>query len=151
MRLHVALVGFLALASLTACTAEPSTPPAVTVTYTCCVATDVETPYQPGQTMTVHWIVQTPEEPVSGPPQVELTASLTGPYASADDLKGGAAGAATYTAAPVRPSGAPDEQPVSTIVIGADAQPGLYNLVTSANQDGATSGGSSVVRVDPKS
>jgi hypothetical protein len=150
MRPHVLLTGFLALAGLTACTAEPSPPPAVPVTYTCCEAADVEMPYQPGQTMTVHWIVQTPEEPVSGPPAVELTASLTGPYASADDLKGGTAGAATYTAAAVRPSGAPDEQPVSTIVIGADAQPGLYNLVTSANQGGATSGGSSVVRVDPK-
>jgi hypothetical protein len=150
MRPHVVLAGFLALASLTACTTEPSTPPAVTVTYTCCVAADVETPYQPGQTMTVHWIVQTPDGPVSGPPQVELTATLTGPYASADDLKAGAGAANTYTAAPVRPSGAPDEQPVSTIVIGTDAQPGLYNLVTSANQDGATSGGSSVVRVDSK-
>ncbi|GIF48078.1 hypothetical protein DFJ67_2028 [Asanoa ferruginea] len=149
MRPHALLLGFVALAGLSGCTESAS--PTVTVTYSCCVAADVETQYRPGQTMTVHWIVQTPEGPVSGPPQVELTASLAGPYASADDLKGGAAPATTYTAVPVRPAGTPDEQPVSTIVIGADAQPGYYNLVTSANQDGATAGGSSVVRVVAKS
>ena len=36
-------------------------------------------------------------------------------------------------------------------MIGADAQPGYYNLRTSANQDGATAGGASVIRVVAKS
>ncbi|MBM0235877.1 hypothetical protein JNW88_00040 [Micromonospora sp. ATA32] len=125
------------------------------VTYTCCEAGDVDRLYQPGQTLTVHWTVESPD-PGATPPQVELTARLTGPFATIDDLKAAAedthavSGLATFAAAPVRPSGTPDERPVSTIVIGPEAKPGYYNLITSVIGDDDTASGASIVRVVPR-
>jgi len=141
-----AVVAFLAACDAGAPENDGAAP--AQLTYTCCSATDVDTLYHPGQTMSVHWMV---EGPATGSPQVELTASLTGPYPTADELKaddsGTAAGKVTFTAAPVRPAGTPGEHPVSTIAIGSDARPGYYNLTTSMKQGGATDGGASIVRV----
>ncbi|MBU8856446.1 hypothetical protein KSK32_04125 [Micromonospora sp. WMMB482] len=122
-------------------------------TYTCCEALDVDRPYQPGQTLTVHWTVESPDEPSSTSPQVELAARLTGPYGTVDDLKAASTvpGLVTFSAAPVRPAGTPGERPVSTIVIGSAARPGFYDLVTSVIDGGSTTtGGSSIVQVVPK-
>ncbi|MFD2767082.1 hypothetical protein [Micromonospora eburnea] len=139
----------LVLPLLAACGTEPAGPEGATsVTYSCCEAGDIDRPYQPGQTLTVHWTVESPEQPAVAPPQVELTARLTGPYATTGDLKAAAdPGPATFEAAPVRPSGGPDERPVSTIVIGTDAEPGYYNLVTAVVSDGSTVSGASIIRV----
>lgn len=130
---------------------SPLPPPAI---YTCCDAADVKTLYQPGQTMTVHWTVEMPEGPVTGPSTVRLHASLTGPYATVDELKEAAddahsaATTRTFTAAPVRPSGAAGEPPVSTIVIGREAKPGYYSLVTKViDSTNASSTGRSIVQV----
>ncbi|NES29193.1 hypothetical protein GCE86_18395 [Micromonospora terminaliae] len=130
---------------------------AAPVSYRCCEAQDIERPYQPGQTLTVHWTVESPDGPGGGHPQVELTARLTGPFATVSDLKAAteanpnAPGPVTFAAAPVRPSGLPDERPVSSVVIGPDARPGYYNLVTSVVDGGNTaSGGGSIVRVVPR-
>ncbi|GAB1643775.1 hypothetical protein [Krasilnikovia sp. MM14-A1259] len=123
------------------------------VTYTCCSAKDVDPPYRPGQTMSVHWKAAPPDGPSAGAPQVELTARLTGPYASVDGLKAatedlqGAAGDVTFTAPAIRPSGTPGEQPVSTILIDADARPGYYDLITSVKQGGTSNSGASVIQV----
>ncbi|MEU4679852.1 hypothetical protein [Micromonospora sp. NPDC023737] len=87
---------------------------------------------------------------------VELAARLTGPFATAGDVKAAteaapsAPGLVTFTAAPVRPSSTPDERPVSTIVIGPEAEPGYYNLVTSVGGDDHTVSSGSIVRVVPK-
>jgi hypothetical protein len=126
------------------------------VSYTCCDAKDVDTHYQPGQTMAVHWIVNSENGTAEGGPQVELAARLTGPYAAVADLKAAASdtrsasGDVTFAAAPVRPSGTAGERPVSTILIGSDAKPGYYNLIFSVTQDGGTVGGASIVRVVAK-
>ncbi|MGN9803046.1 hypothetical protein [Micromonospora sp. L32] len=150
------LLACLVMPLLAACSAEPSGPVAAApVTYSCCEARDVDRLYQPGQTLTVHWTVESPDEPGGTPPQVELTARLTGPFATVGDLKaateGTVPGLVTFAAAPVRPSGAPDERPVSTIVIGQEAKPGYYNLVTSlVDNDNTASGGESVVQVVPR-
>lgn len=139
------LLSCLVVPLLAACGAEPSEtvpPPA----YTCCADLDVDKPYHPGQTLTVRWTV----EPGSTSSQVELTAHLTGPYGTVDDLKAASAvpGLVTFTAIPVRPAADSGERPVSTIVIGPDAEPGFYDLVTSVMDGGnATSSGSSVVQV----
>ncbi|MEV4810732.1 hypothetical protein [Micromonospora avicenniae] len=61
-----------------------------------------------------------------------------------------APGLVTFTAAPVRPSGTPDERPVSTIAIGPEAEPGYYNLVTSVGGGDDTASSGSVIRVVPK-
>ncbi|MGY4909168.1 hypothetical protein [Micromonospora aurantiaca (nom. illeg.)] len=138
----------LAVPLLAACGAEPSetVPPP---TYTCCADLDVDKPYHPGQTLSVQWTV----EPGSTSPQVELTAQLTGPYGTVDDLKAASAGPGlvTFTATPIQPTGTPGERPASTIVIGPDAKPGFYDLVTSVVGDGnAITSGSSIIQVAPK-
>ncbi|MEU7794234.1 hypothetical protein AB0B11_12465 [Micromonospora tulbaghiae] len=149
------LLSCLAVPLLAACGAEPSgtvaevPPPA----YTCCQDLDVDRPYQPGQTLTVQWTVESPDEPGSTSPQVELTARLTGPYGTVDDLKAASAapGLVTFTATPVRPTGNPGERPASTIAIGPAAKPGFYDLVTSVIGDGnTTASGSSIIQVAPK-
>ncbi|MFC0100984.1 hypothetical protein ACFFKH_26140 [Micromonospora marina] len=143
----------LAVPLLAACGTGPSEVAAAPPTYTCCEALDVDRPYQPGQTLTVHWTVEFPDEPSSTSPQVELAARLTGPYGTVDDLKAASTvpGLVTFEAAPVRPVGAPGERPVSTIAIGADAEPGFYDLTTSVIGDGnTTTSGSSIVQVTPK-
>ncbi|MEU2985454.1 hypothetical protein ABZ647_13735 [Micromonospora aurantiaca] len=58
------LLSCLAVPLLAACAAEPSemvaeVPPA----YTCCEDLDVDRPYQPGQTLTVQWTVESPDDP----------------------------------------------------------------------------------------
>jgi hypothetical protein len=146
---RVRLLACLVMPFLAACGAEPSGPVAAApVTYSCCESRDVDRLYQPGQTLTVHWTVESPEEPGGTPPQVELTARLTGPFATVGDLKAATEGTqtvpglVTFAAEPVRPSGTPDERPVSTIVIGQEAKPGYYNLVTSlVGDDNTASGG----------
>ncbi|NYF56518.1 hypothetical protein [Micromonospora purpureochromogenes] len=155
---RVRLLTCMVMPLLAACGTEPSGPvEGIPVTYTCCEARDIDRLYQPGQTLTVHWTVESPEEPGGTPPQVELAASLTGPFATVGDLKAATEGTPTvpglltFTAAPVRPSGMPDERPVSTIVIAPDTKPGYYNLVTSVvGDDNTASGGGHIVRVVPK-
>ena len=121
--------------------------------YTCCEDLDVDKPYHPGQTLTVRWTVHSSDEPGSTSSQVELAAQLTGPFGTVDDLKAASAapGLVTFTATPVRPAAGSGERPVSTIVIGRDAKPGFYDLVTSVVGDGdTTTSGSSIIQVAPK-
>ncbi|MBB2943664.1 hypothetical protein FB565_003393 [Actinoplanes lutulentus] len=124
------------------------------VTYSCCADTDVDSPYYPGQVVSVLWTVESTNGPATGAAaQVELSASLTGPYATVGQLKSApedstnAAEYVTFTAPPVRPSGTPGEKPVSTILISSDAGPGYYNLTTAMKQGGQTVGGASIIRV----
>ncbi|MFG2107102.1 hypothetical protein [Micromonospora chersina] len=155
---RVRLLACLVMPLLAACGTEPSGPvSAARVTYTCCDAQDVDRPYQPGQTLTLHWTVESPDQPGGTPPQVELTARLTGPFATVGDVKAAtegtpnAPGLVTFAATPFRPSGTPDERPVSAVVIGPDAKPGYYNLVTSVVEGGNTaSGAGSIIRVAPR-
>jgi hypothetical protein len=156
--LRVRLLACLVVPLLAACGAEPSGPVGeAPVTYSCCADLDVDRPYQPGQTLTVHWTVEPSDHPGGTVPQVELTARLTGPFATVGDLKAAtegaqtASGLVTFAAAPVRPSGTPDERPVSTIVIGQEAEPGYFHLVTSlVDDDNTASGGASIVQVVPR-
>ncbi|WP_230687079.1 hypothetical protein [Catellatospora vulcania] len=148
---RAAVIGCLLLA-MTSCTATASPPTRAGTAYTCCDAADVDREYQPGQTLTVQWIVVPGEPGVGGP--VELHARLTGPYAAVSGLKSpsgkDAAGGATFTAETVRPAGQPGEQPVSVIQIPATAAPGLYNLVTSVTEQSGSHSGASVIRMVAK-
>jgi hypothetical protein len=66
--------------------------------------------------------------------------------ASGEDRTAGA----TFTAQPIRPSGQPDEQPVSLIPIPPTALPGYYNLTTSVSGSGFSFGGATIIRVISK-
>lgn len=151
-------VACLALLVTSGCGSGPSTTAAGTpTTYTCCDGKDVDTVYEPGQEMTVHWIVRPGTDPTAKPAQVELTARLAGPYADVNELKSAAGGTArtvsgelTFEAQPVRPSGAAGERPVSVISIAEDALPGYYNLIFAVHEGDGGVSGASVVRVAPK-
>jgi hypothetical protein len=138
------------VSALAACT--PAAPAPTPARYTCCDANDVNKIYEPGQTMTVHWTV-VPGQPGAPPPQVTLTASLIGPYASVEDLKAANAdvttptGDSALTARPVRPTGQPGEQPVSVIAIPTTAVPGYYHLLTTAAEPGGRVSGGTVIEV----
>ncbi|WP_232233926.1 hypothetical protein [Micromonospora chokoriensis] len=136
---------------------QSTTADGTSTTYTCCDATDVDTVYQPGQKLILHWIVTPGTAPASKSPQVELTARLTGPYADPSELKSAttgkaapAAGQATFQAPPVRPSGAADERPSSVIPIAEDALPGYYHLTFAIREGGGSVGGASIVLVAPQ-
>ena len=150
MRL-IRAVPFVCLASaLAACTSAPPASQDRGPRYTCCEANEIERAYQPGETLTIHWIVN-PGTRMSG--EIELNAHITGPYATADNLKAsGETGSAiggpqTVTAEPIHPTGDVGERPASIIVIPRTARPGSYNLVTSLTEPGATVSGASVIRV----
>ena len=85
---RIVAVACLALLVTSGCDYRRSTTAAGTpTTYTCCDGEDVNTVYQPGQEMTVHWIVRPGTDPAAKPAEAELTARLTGPYGSASELK----------------------------------------------------------------
>ncbi|MCZ7375291.1 hypothetical protein [Micromonospora sp. WMMC250] len=154
----VAAVACLALLVVSGCGPErPTTAAGTPTTYTCCDGEDVDTVYQPGQEMTVHWIVKPGSDPAAKPTEVELTARLTGPYGDVSELKSAAGGTTapaseevTFEARPVRPSGAAGERPASVIPIAEDAPPGFYNLIFALHEGGGGVSGASVVLVAPK-
>ena len=139
-------VGALLL-SVGACTGPPLGPTYQGPTYTCCVAADINQIYHPGDTLSIHWIVQGSPAPSGAVLRFELNAHLDGPFGSVTELKGGAAGKQTVAAAPLRPTGVAGEQPVSTIQIPLTAEPGYYNLVTSVGARGSTFSGASIIQI----
>jgi hypothetical protein len=151
--LLVCLIAPLMTACVTVRTETSTAPP---VTYTCCETAEIDKLYEPGETFTLHWMVEVSDEPTTAAPrQVDLKAELTGPFATVEELKAamespaGPAGRATFQAGTVRASGAPDDRPVSTIAIPADAEPGFYNLTTAIVDGDHSTGGMSIVQVAP--
>lgn len=149
---RTALIACL-LPAMASCTVAPQPPTSGGPSYTCCEAADIDREYQPGQSLTLHWIVVPGQPGAAGPTrQFELRAQLAGPFATVGELRSSAdpAGGATFTAAPVSPAGQPGENPVSVIQIPATAAPGMYNLVTSVTEQSGSVSGSSIIRVVPK-
>ena len=149
------LVGAISNA-VASCTATTPTTTEIGPAYTCCEAADVNRNYEPGDTLAIHWIVAPDELSTGGPArEVELTARLTGPYATVSDLKQATegdktgTGRSTFIAEPIRPSGQPGEQPVSLVLIPPTAPPGFYNLTTAVSESGATVSGAAVIQVVP--
>lgn len=149
------LIGAL-LTTVGSCAAVPTTSSTTGTFYTCCEEADVTRPYQPGDTLVIHWIpISDDLGQASPPPELELNARLVGPYATVSDLKQAnedgqyPAAPVTYTAEPVRPSSQPGKRPVSTIMIPPTAVPGFYNLMTSVDGIGFRLEGASVIEVIP--
>lgn len=133
--------------------APPSGGTAATFTYSCCRSADIDRVLHPGDVLVVHWIVS------SGPPTgsetplpVTLSASLTGAFTDAGQLKSTLSTSTPSPAASSSPVQTTDQAggaPVSTIAIPADAAPGLYNLTTSVESGSGRLVGGSIVRVEP--
>ncbi|MEN3611113.1 hypothetical protein AAH979_16335 [Plantactinospora sp. ZYX-F-223] len=146
---RLALAALLGLSVTTACQGGPGVTPGRQ--YSCCADRAPETAYRTGDTVTLRWTVRTIGTP-SGPPQVELNARLVGPYPDVSALKAApdtreATGDVTVAAPPVRPTGAAGEEPTSVLQIPADAGPGYYSLVWSADEPGGSFSAAGIVQV----
>jgi hypothetical protein len=120
-------------------------------TFTCCEAVDVDTVRHPGETFEIHWIMNlTPSPGTVTSTQVVLDTTLSSGYRTVEQLKSAEIKAPTalVRAASVITSDTATVAPVSVIAIPRTATPGLYNLTTSVNTDGAVSSGSSVIRIE---
>jgi len=144
-------VGALLLA-IGGCTGSP--PSYHGPTYTCCLAADIDRVYHPGDTLSIHWIVQGTPAPSGAEPHFELNVSLSGSFGSVEELKsqvvqakGQAAGPQTVAAEPLHPTGVAGEQPVSTILVPLTAAPGYYNLKFSVAEPGSTFSGGSIIQI----
>jgi hypothetical protein len=144
-KLRWVAVGVL-LVALGSCAA--GSPASTGLLYTCCYGADFTRAYRPGETLSLHWqAVGTPGPgPVEG---VELDADLTGPYATVPEMKDArpGAGAATFKADPIRPTGLRGEQSISIITIPTTAAPGYYNLTTAMSGHGSAFSNGTIVQV----
>lgn len=145
-------------AAMAGCAEAPKDPPGgapATFTYSCCSDADVAQVVHPGDVLYVHWIVSPgPPSRSAGPVEVTLSASLTGSFADAAQLKSslseGVPPQPTATASPVRTTSQAGGAPVSAIAIPSDALPGLYDLTTSVESGGGTLTGGSIIRIEPR-
>lgn len=143
----VALLG-LALFACGANTAPPASHQPL-YQYTCCQRSDIEQPWQTGQTFTLHWISQpAPGVGTASSRYAVLSAQLVGPYADAASLKKGGAGSQTLRAPDIAADTWQSQDLVSSILLPRDLPPGLYNLSFKvAFQGGNSMGGASIIRV----
>src|SRR5438445_12958020 len=71
-------------------------------TFTCCTASDIQSAWHPGETVSLHWIVVAAGATAdSRPHPITITAVLAGTYARFKGLKGRAAAATALPAAPL--------------------------------------------------
>ena len=150
MTLHRAAGPLLVLLGLLGAACGGAAPPparVATSSFSCCTREDVERVWQPGETLTLHWIV-TDGPRVAAPHAVKLTATLSGPYADAASLKGGGAAPRRLQSVLTTTDERTETPPVSAIVLPPDLAPGLYNLAFAIDFGGGNRmGGASVVRV----
>ena len=118
-------------------------------TFTCCTASDIQSAWHPGETVSLHWIVVAAGATAdSRPLPITITAVLAGPYASVKGLKGGAPAAKTLPAAALNTDDRNPKAPTSTFALPSDLAPGFYNLAFKVDSGGGNSlGGASVVQV----
>jgi hypothetical protein len=125
-----------------------------TFTYSCCSDADVAQLVHPGDVLYVHWLVSSgPPSRSAGPVPVTLSASLTGSFADAAQLKGSfseGVPSPMATASPVQTTSQAGGTPVSAIAVPPDAVPGLYDLTTSVESGGVRLSGGSIVRIEPR-
>jgi hypothetical protein len=142
----------VAVGFLYGCSPPNAGQPAVTYalyTFTCCTASDVQSAWQPGGTVSLHWIVVAAGATADNRAlPVTMTAALAGPYASVDGLKGGAPAARTLPAPAVNTDDRNPTAPTSTLALPSDLQPGFYNLAFKVDYGGGNIvAGASVVQV----
>jgi hypothetical protein len=113
---------------------------------------DIDREYQPGEQLAAHWLVTSRQNgAVADPREVELNASLAGPYPTIGDMKSTSSAAGVdhhvFAAEPVRAYGQAGERPVSMILIPSTAPPGFYKLTTSVTERGGSVSGVSAIRI----
>ncbi|HSF27153.1 MAG TPA: hypothetical protein VLC50_06495 [Actinomycetes bacterium] len=119
-----------------------------TYRYTCCQASDIERPWHPGDLFVLHWISEAlPMTEARPPTPVMLTAELAGPFKTVDRLKTATTAAPFAQATSARTTTHGGKALTSTILIPADAAPGLYRLNFAIDSAGEILSGSSVIEI----
>jgi hypothetical protein len=149
---RLAIAGMVAVGFLGGCSPSSGGQSGVTYaryTFTCCTASDIQSAWHPGETVSLHWIVVAAGATAdSRPLPITITAGLAGPYANVNGLKGGAPAARTLPAAALKTDDRNPTAPISTFALSSDLAPGFYNLTFKVDYGGANSvGGASVVQV----
>lgn len=148
---RLAIVGMVAAGFLSACSPSSGGQSGVTYTrytFTCCTASDIQSAWHPGETVSLHWIVVAGVTPDSRARPITMTAVLAGPYANVNGLKGGAPAARTLSAAALNTDDRNPTAPTSTFALPSDLAPGFYNLAFKVDYGGGNRvGGASVVQV----
>ncbi len=149
---RLAIAGMLAAGFLCGCSPSSAGQSAVTYaryTFTCCTASDIQSAWRPGETVSLHWIVVAAGATAdSRPLPITITAVLAGPYASANRLKGGAPAARTLPAEALHTDDHNPTAPTSTFALPSDLAPGFYNLAFKVDYGGGHSlAGASIVQV----
>jgi hypothetical protein len=113
------------------------------------MAADVNRTWQPGETLTVHWIAKEASPTADPTPhKIKLNTALSGTYADVGSLKAGARAAHYLQAATITVDDRTPATPVSTIPLPPDLPPGVYNLAIEVDFGGGNRmSAASVVRV----
>ena len=149
---RLAIAGMVAAGFLGGCSPSSAGQSGVTYTrytFTCCTASDIQSAWHPGETVSLHWIVVAAAGTAdSRPLPITITAVLAGPYANVNALKGGAPATRTLPAAALHTDDRNPTAPTSTFTLPSDLAPGFYNLAFKVDYGGGNSmGGASVVQV----
>jgi hypothetical protein len=105
-----------------------------TYTYTCCSGALVDTVYHPGEVMVVHWIRSVMSPATSGRGIIVLSARLSGPFASVEELKSTIAASpaarekVNVVSSVTRVSNVSGARPATSLPIPQTATPGYYNV-----------------------
>ena len=148
----LAIAGMLSAGFFAGCSPSSGGPPAATYarySFTCCTASDIQTAWRPGETVSLHWIVVAAGATADNRPvPIILTAVLAGPYTSVSALKAGGPAARTIRAAALNTDDRTPTSLTSAFALPSDFAPGLYNLAFKVDYGGGNSaGGASVVQV----
>ena len=149
---RLAIAGMVAAGFLCGCSPSSAGQSGVTYaryTFTCCTASDIQSAWHPGETVSLHWIVvAAAATPDSRPLPITITAVLAGPFANVNGLKGGAPAARTLPAAALKTDDRNSTAPTSTFALPSDLAPGFYRLAFKVEYGGGNSlAGASVVQV----
>ena len=126
-----------------------------TYAYTCCSAALVDTVYDPGEVIAIHWTRVVLPPAVYGHGVLLLSARLLGPFASVEELK------STITSSPSsrqavnvassvkRVANTAYANPVTQVAIPSTATPGYYNLTVrmGSSPKSVVMGAGTIVRV----
>lgn len=120
--------------------------------FTCCTTADIDQVWHPGQSVTLHWIVQ-PAGTTGDTTrhQLVLSAVLMGPYSDVPTLKKGGPTAYAVQGPVVKTDDrTPAPAPTTEFILPAALPVGFYNLEVKVDSGGGTfMTASSVVQVGP--
>jgi hypothetical protein len=121
-----------------------------TYRFTCCTGSDIKQVWHPGQTVDLHFMVETgPLTADSAEHSLVLSAALSGAYADVATLKK-SGGPAVIQGPVIKTSDRNSTPPVLSFVLSPDLPPGFYNLTIKWDSGGGNYWSTgSIVQVAP--